>query len=64
MGQVVNQIQIFNKAFKVAWDLAVEQSELTPGLGPKISDEIRRLMKGGQTDPDEVGKAAFEALKR
>ena len=62
MGKIVGQIQVFNSAFKVAWDLAVEEGKLSPGIGLKLSDAIRRLMKDSSSDAAEIGMAAYEAV--
>lgn len=59
---IVGQIKIFNEAFKIAWDLTVENNKLAPGIGPKLSDEIRRLMKNGATDPAAIAEQAFRSI--
>ena len=57
----MSEIQIFNKAFRVAWDLAAEHAAMKSGFGAKLNDALKKLMKEGGS-PEEIGKAAFEKV--
>lgn len=54
----MNEIQIFNKAFRIAWDLAAEHSAMKPGFGLKLNDVVRKLVRQGGS-PEQIGQEAF-----
>jgi hypothetical protein len=59
---ITKQIQTFNEAFKVAWDLCVQHSKLSPGIGARLSEAIRRIMKNGASDPIAIAEEAFKSI--
>jgi hypothetical protein len=58
------KIQLFNAAYKIAWDLAIEHKAAAYGLAAKLNDAVRAQMKDGNTDPAVIGEAAFKSLTK
>jgi hypothetical protein len=61
MPTISDKIQVFNTAYKIAWDLAVEHKINAPDLARKINDAVRIQMKLSD-DPAAVAEAAFHSL--
>jgi hypothetical protein len=61
MANISGKIQLFNAAYKIAWDLAIEHKAAAYGLAAKLNDAVRAQMKGGD-DPAIIGEAAFKSL--
>lgn len=62
MPEVASQIRAFNLAFQVAWDHAIDNDRIAPGVAQKLSVEISRQIKAGARDPEVIGRAAYEAV--
>ena len=61
MANISGKIQLFNAAYKIAWDLAIEHKAAAYGLAAKLNDAVRAQMKEGD-DPAIIGEAAFKSL--
>ena len=61
MANISGKIQLFNTAYKIAWDLAIEHKAAAYGLAAKLNDAVRAQMKDGD-DPAIIGEAAFKSL--
>lgn len=58
---IAGKIQIFNAAYKIVWDLAIQRQMNPSGLGRKINDAVRLQMKVSD-GPLMIAQAAFESL--
>jgi hypothetical protein len=47
MASISGKIQLFNAAYKIAWDLAIEHKAAAYGLAAKLNDAVRAQMKDG-----------------
>jgi hypothetical protein len=63
MATIVGKIQLFNAAYKIAWDLAVEHKVTASDLARKLSDAVRVQMKDSD-NPSVIAEAAFKSLEK
>ena len=63
MANISGKIEIFNAAYKIAWDLAISHKTAAYGLAAKLNDAVRAQIKDGD-DPAIVGEAAFRSLTK
>lgn len=62
MPEIQNQIRVFNLAFQVAWDYAIDAKCIGPGVAEKLGAHVSRQIRDGARDPEAIGRAAFEAV--
>lgn len=54
-------MQAINRAYRIAWKLAVEHAAMKSGVGMKLDDAVKKLAKPG-IPAEEIGRAAFEKV--
>lgn len=57
----MSEMQTINRAYRVAWNLAVKHGAMKPGFGLKLNEAVKKLAKPG-IPAEEIGKAAFEKV--
>lgn len=63
METISRKIQLFNAAYKVAWDLSVERKVAVPGLALKLGDAVRISMRKN-SDPVAIAEEAVGSLTK
>lgn len=63
MGTISGKIQLFNAAYKLAWDLSVGRNVSVPGLGLRLSDAVRVSMRNN-SDPMAIAEDAVASLTK
>ena len=58
---IQNQIRVFNLAFQVAWDYAIDAKRTGPGVAEKLGAHVSKQIRAGARAPDVIGRAAYEA---
>jgi hypothetical protein len=61
MKSITTKIAVFNAAYKIALDYAIERKLPEPDLARKLSDAVRVQMKFSQ-DPAVIAEAAVTSL--
>jgi hypothetical protein len=59
---IQNQIRVFNMAFQVAWERAIEGKRAGPGVAEKLGAQVSKQIKAGARDPEVIGRVAYEAI--
>jgi hypothetical protein len=57
----MSEMQTINRAYRVAWNLAVKHSAMKSGVGLKLNDAVKKLAKPG-IPAEEIGRQAFEKV--
>lgn len=58
---IASKVRLFNAAYKIAWDKALEKGLKPAELAGRINDSLRVQMKNGPEDPAAL---ADEVVKR
>jgi hypothetical protein len=65
VGGIATKVQIFNEAYKLAWDQMMADPDLmnSPGLAVRLRDNIQILMKTGMESAELIAAEAIARMK-
>ncbi|MDP1602448.1 MAG: hypothetical protein Q8M03_04200 [Legionella sp.] len=64
MAGIATKVQLFNAAYKLAWDQLIASSQQYPQMASRLRDNIVVLMKAGNDDPAEIAAEAVRSMQQ